>query len=667
MVESSPTRSAPAAGHRTEPVRGTAQGVHRLVADRVRESPEAPAVREALTGRELTYRQVWERAGRLAARLAEQGVGPGDIVALDLPRGADLVTALLGVVRTGAAYLPLDSHAPADRVTALLEDARARAVVTGPPADDGRAPAALAGATLLTVAEADAAAPPSRASHPDVSTDETSPLCVGYTSGSTGAPKGVIVPHSAVRDLVTDPDQPGAIRRTDRVGQLANPAFDAFTWEVWGALTAGAPLIVLPTVVETPLDHWTRILVAEGVTAALLTTSLFHMVAREAPGALGSLRQLLVGGEQLDLAATRRVLDAGGPRQLLNIYGPTETTVFVTAFACTKESLAGRTRIPVGSPVRRVRLHVLDDTQRPVAPGATGELCVAGPSVTSGYLHRPEHTARSYVSHRAADGTEQRIYRTGDLARLLPDGQYEIVGRTDRQVKLRGFRIELEEIEQAAVATGHTEAAFVDKLGEGHTARLAGAYLAPRGTAAGSTADPARALVEALAERLPSYMLPSSWLELAELPLGSTGKADRARIKRLVTEHITGTASATATGTPTGSTRTEPTGPADPTALVAPTAMVAPVAPAAPATGTDAVTGAIAAVWAELLGLPDPSAVRGADDFTGLGGNSILAVQAAFRIGERLGIPVEPVDVLLAAHLDELAARLRKGGVSTGV
>ncbi|MFG3205274.1 amino acid adenylation domain-containing protein [Streptomyces sp. NPDC048192] len=645
-------------------MRSDTQGVHRLVADRVRESPEAPAVREALTGRELTYRQLWERAGLLAARLAQHGVGPGDTVALDLPRGADLVTALLGVVRTGAAYLPLDSHAPADRVTALLEDARARAVVTGPPVGERRETTALAGAVLLTVAEADTAAPTSEASHPDVSTDETKPLCVGYTSGSTGEPKGVIVPHSAVRDLVTHPDHPGAIRRTDRVGQLANPAFDAFTWEVWGALTAGAPLIVLPTVVETPLENWTRILVAEGVTTALLTTSLFHMVAREAPGALGSLRQLLVGGEQLDLAATRRVLAAEGPRQLLNIYGPTETTVFVTVFACTEESLAGRTRIPVGTPVRRVRLHVLDDALRPVAPGETGELCVAGPSVTSGYLHRPERTARSYVTHRAADGTEQRVYRTGDLARLLPDGQYEIVGRTDRQVKLRGFRIELEEIEQAAVATGHTEAAFVEKLGEGHTARLAGAFLAPRATAAGSTADPARVLAEALAERLPSYMLPSSWLELAELPLGSTGKADRARIKQLLTEHVTGTAPASATGTPAGSTATAPTGPADPTAFAAP---AAPAATVVPATGTDAVTATIAAVWAQLLGLPDPSAVRGADDFTGLGGNSILAVQAAFRIGERLGIPVEPVDVLLAADLDELAARLREGGVATGV
>ncbi|MFJ6793777.1 amino acid adenylation domain-containing protein [Streptomyces sp. NPDC091268] len=606
-------------------------GVHSLVAERVLDSPHACAVREAATGAELTYRQLWDRAGQTAAVLAGHGIGAGGLVAVDLDRGAELIVALLGVVRAGAAYLPIDGHAPADRVTAVLKDSGAQAVIVGRGAERRRPVDTGADTLVLTVPAAGEAAGDATAGdatapipdgHPDVRVDEESALCVGYTSGSTGVPKGVVVPHRAVRDLVTDAGH-GTVTAEDRVAQLANPAFDAFTWEVWGALTAGAPLVVMPSVVEVDLERWTGLLVSERISTALLTTSLFHMVAREAPAALNTLRELLVGGEQLDLSATLRVLAAGGPERLVNIYGPTETTVFATTFVCTEESLAGRTRIPIGSPVRRARLHLLDDELRPVAPGETAELCVSGPSVTSGYLNQPERTAQSYVRYTGEDGTTGTVYRTGDLVRRLPDGLYEVVGRADRQVKLRGFRIELEEVEQSAVATGRTEAAFVEKIGEGHTARLVGAFLLPREPVAAEESDPARRLAEALARQVPSYMLPARWLPLTEIPYGSTGKADRSRIKQLLAEFAD---------------VTEPAGPVR-------------------SQEGDAVTALVVEVWAELLGIPRGS-IGGCDDFIGLGGNSILATQAAFRLTEQLGTPLDPTDVLLAPSLADLAEQL---------
>ncbi|MEU8777719.1 non-ribosomal peptide synthetase [Streptomyces sp. NPDC048606] len=618
---------------------GPKRGVHRLVAARVRLAPDAVATREAVGGTELTYRQLWRRSGALAARLTALGIGPGDLVALELNRGNDLLVALLGVTRSGAAYLPLDSHAPADRVALVLDDAAVRAVITGTGPSRRERPLRAPESALLLTLPTGADAETDHYADPDL--DDESPCHVGYTSGSTGTPKGVVVPHRAVLDLVTAPVH-GDITASDRVGQLANPAFDAFTWEVWGAWTAGATLVVLPSVVELDLERWTALLAEEGVTTALLTTSLFHMVAREAPGALAPLRGLLVGGEALDLAATRAVLAAGGPGRLTNIYGPTETTVLVTWFDCTEESLRGRTRVPIGHPVRGAELHVVDADLNPVAPGESGELLVAGASVTSGYLGRPERTAAAFLPH--PDGPR---YRTGDLVRLLPDGTYDILGRVDRQVKLRGFRIELEEVERAAAATGLTGAAFVEKSGEGHTALLLGAFLADPDHPGGAEAQ-GWELAEALARTLPSYMLPARWLPLRELPYGTTGKADRAHIRRLLEQPATPDGAGARSAAPA------------PSAAPAQEATPAQEAAPAPDTGArpaDPLEARIAEVWAELLGVRD---IAPDDDFIGLGGNSILATQTAFRLSERLGVPLTPTDVLLATDLADLAGRLRE-------
>ncbi|MFI8997456.1 non-ribosomal peptide synthetase [Streptomyces sp. NPDC053542] len=614
--------------HAAVPRAGTL-GVHHLVAAHVGERPDACAVRDARGGPALTYRQLWEQAGRVAHTLATHGVAPGEPVAVDLERGTALVVALLGVARAGAAYLPLDAQAPAERVATVLADAGVRTVLVGDGEGAGEGEGERAGRTagISGVRQVRVArpAPDQQCEVPDVAdvpVDGDSPLYIGYTSGSTGTPKGVVVPHRAVRRLVTDATF-CTIAPGDRVGQAANPAFDATTFEVWGALTAGATLVVLPTVVDLAVDRWAAVLQDEDITTLFLTTSLFHLVARTRPGALHTLRNLVVGGEQLDLAAVRAVLAAGPPGRLVNGYGPTEATVFATSFDCTDASLAGRDRIPIGRAIQQTTLHIRDEELRPVAPGQPGELCIGGPGVAKGYLGQPERTARAFVPE---PGTGTPMYRTGDLVRELPDGELELVGRADRQVKLRGYRIELEEIERAALATGLAEAAFVSKVGEGQAARLAGAFLPAGGTAENNAEE----LAAALARALPAYMLPSSWTPLASLPLHSTGKADRARIDALIEAAAERTTVSAAEETH--------------------------AQPAGPSVG-DPVTDALTRIWAEVLGTPSAAPDQ---DFLSLGGNSLLATQAAARIREVLAADIEPYDILLAAGIGELAGRVRE-------
>jgi amino acid adenylation domain-containing protein len=598
--------------------------VPELVEVWARHAPDSCAVSDPSSGVRLSYAELWERAGWLAAELGGLGVGRGDVVAVAARRSADLVVAMLGIVRAGGAYLPLDSHAPAARVAAMLAEARTDLVVcVSSHRPGGDWPDLPDGLRLVPVPRA-----PGRhgaVARPAVIGGDD-PVYVSYTSGSTGRPKGVVVPHRAVLRLAVAPLfctlAPGEL-----VGHMSNIAFDATTFEIWNTLTAGATVVILPTALDLPIDGWVAMLREVGVTTIFLTTSLFHLVARERPAAFASLRNLVVGGEQLDLAAVRAVLAAGPPGRLVNGYGPTETTTFAAYYDCTDASLAGLDRIPIGFPLQRTTLHVLDGELRPVPPGEVGELYIGGAGVATGYLARPDLTAERFVTDPATGDT---VYRSGDLVRQLPGGALEMAGRRDRQVKLRGFRIELEEIERAAAATGLVDLAMVERAGDGPAAYLAGFVLPRRsggpGAAGLDAAGPDAAglgdeLSRRLAAALPDYMVPARWVVLEELPLGPTGKADRARLLAMLD------------GDP------QPTGPGgDPGA-----------------TG-DGVADAVRDSWQDVL------AVTGAapgDNFLDSGGNSLSAVQLAHRLQQRLGVLVEPVAVLLAASLAELVEQVR--------
>ncbi|MFD0372184.1 amino acid adenylation domain-containing protein [Streptomyces sp. NPDC127114] len=606
-----------------------AVSVHEVVARWVERQPEACAVRDPAGGLELSYRELWQRAGWLAAELARRGVGRGDLVPVAQDRSVDLIVTFLGILRCGAAYLPLDGLAPTSRLADIVAESGSGVIVRAPGAA-GAAPGRWAGlpdwlpegVTPLDLPRSDPGLPV-----PEVSGDRDDPAYVNFTSGSTGRPKGVVVPHRAVLRLALNALF-CTVEAGDRVASSANPAFDATTFELWNALCGGATVVVFPSVTELAMDEWAALIRAERIDHMFLTTSLFHTVARESAGAFGTVGTVVVGGEQLELAAVRRVLAAEPPGRLVNGYGPTETTTFAAYFDCTDESLDGLDRVPVGFPLQETSLHLLDAGLNEVPEGETGELCVGGPGVALGYLARPELTAERFVTLPA---TGERIYRTGDTGRLLPNGAVELFGRTDRQVKLRGFRIELEEIERTAMACGLADAAFVEKTGEGPAASLVGFVLpSPEGAAGLGREELPGALNRRLGETLPSYMLPSRWLVLDRVPFGSTGKADRNQLLRL---------------------------------LDAPAATPAQPAPSGPGTaagsGTDAahapVIAALQAVWQDVLGA---EAVDPADNFIDLGGNSILAMQVAVRVQQRLDVRIDAGAVLLTDSLEELAAHV---------
>ncbi len=575
-----------------------------LFAARAAATPGAVALEHG--DERVTYAELDARAGRLARRLAEAGVAPGDRVGLLMERSTPLVAAMLGTLRAGAAYVPLDPSHPADRLRAILADAGARVLLAA-----GAAPPGLAGAARVLDAAGDAAAGTATGAPAPIAVPGGDGLAyVIYTSGSTGAPKGVMVPHRAVARLVLETDL-AQVAPGDAVAHLANPAFDAATWEVWAALLNGARVVILDRDVALSPARLRRELAARGVGALFLTTSLFNLVAREAPAAFAGVRHVLFGGEAADPHAVRAVLRAGPPGELVNVYGPTETTVFATWHRVHAAADHAHS-VPIGRPLANTRAYVLDAGMEPAPVGVPGELYVGGDAVAWGYLGRPDLTGERFVPDPFGAEPGARLYRTGDRVRRPPSGELEHLGRLDAQVKIRGFRIEPAEVEAVLAAHPAVGEAVVVVREDGGEKRLA-AYAVPAPGAAPSPAE----LRGHLAARLPAYMVPATVTLLDAVPVTSSGKADLR-------------------------------------------ALPAPGAPAAAAgfvAPRDMLEHQVAATWRELLG-GGPVGIR--DDFFERGGHSLLAVRMLGRVEERFGRRV-PLSVLFSsATVEGLAAALRR-------
>jgi amino acid adenylation domain-containing protein len=551
---------------------------------RVAQSPDAPAL---ISGEQvLSYGELNARANRLAHRLRALGVGPDRCVGLCLPRCIDLVVGTLAIVKAGGAYVPLDPAWPAARIARLLADTQAAWVIAG---RDGHA--LFDGMAVQVLRTDDATQQDKSPSDPPPLGDGRSLAYVIYTSGSTGQPKGVMVEQHSVARLVFGCDY--AHFGADETFLLLAPmAFDASTFELWGALLHGARCVIHPEAAATAAGL-EAVIARHGVTTLWLTAALFNAVIDERPTALRGLRQLLTGGEALSVPHVRRALAALPGVALINGYGPTESTTFTCCQRIPNPLPKDWTSIPIGRPIGNTTVYILDAQGQPVPDGVEGELYIGGAGLARGYIGAPALTAERFVAPASPDCPDDRLYRTGDRVRWRTDGSITFIGRTDQQIKLRGFRIEPGEIEAALAALPGVHQAVVMLRTTADGERRLFAW------ACGDALDGA-ALRTQLAQTLPEFMLPAAVITLERMPVTANGKLDRA-------------------------------------ALPAPDAAAAPRVARAPG---DAAERHLLAIWESLFGRDGLSTD---DDFFAIGGHSLLAVRLVDSIERTFGVRL-PLD-----------------------
>ncbi|MBJ7480741.1 non-ribosomal peptide synthase/polyketide synthase, partial [Rhodococcus sp. (in: high G+C Gram-positive bacteria)] len=563
----------------------------------------------------LTYAELSVRSNRLARRLIAQGCGPESLVAVALPRSADLVVALLAVVKSGAGYLPVDPSYPADRVEFMLADAAPVAAISW----SGRELVLPAGLPVVDIDAVDVSEFDGSVVTDD---DRVSPLrtsnvaYVIYTSGSTGRPKGVQVPHITVAKLFANTESVYGFDESDVWAMFHSYAFDFSVWELWGPLLYGGTLVVVDYVTSRSPEQFLELLAAERVTVLNQTPSAFYQLAEadrlaseSGQAAELSLRWVVFGGEALEL---RRLSDWYGRRDdsaptLVNMYGITETTVHVSHRVLDAAMAADASASVVGQAISGLRVFVLDTRLAPVPVGVAGEMYVSGVQLARGYLGQAGLTSTRFVANPFNAG--EVLYRTGDVASWNSAGDLEYLGRADDQVKIRGFRIEIGEIESAVLAdVSVAQTAVVVREDSPGDQRLV-AYVVPAAGVSVSV-DDVRTGVGSL---LPEYMVPSAFVVLDAIPLTVNGKLDRR-------------------------------------ALPVPSLQVAVFR--AP---TSVVEEVVAQTFADVLGV---ERVGLDDDFFALGGNSLIATQVTSRLGQALDASVSVRELFEASTVEALAARL---------
>jgi amino acid adenylation domain-containing protein len=621
------------------------QCIHQLFEQQARATPHATAV--ILKDVSLSYGELDARASRLAQQLRALGVRARDLVALRIERSIEMIVALLAILKAGGAYWALEDHPPPARLQLMLADAQPQLLLFRTKSDRlafalaaSTSADALAMASLEELANLSSQEWPSQEwSSQETSLEETfgagptrqmsaaqasaaqpsavqasDPAYVCFTSGSTGAPKGVVVPHRGVVRLVKGCDY-ARLAADETILHLSPLAFDASTFELWGALLNGARLVLLPPGLPTPSAIGAAVR-TYGVTTLLLTTGLFHLMVDERLEDLTPLRQLLTGGEVLSAEHARKARRALPACRIVNAYGPTENTVITCCYQVTDQD-DFTLSVPIGRPIANTQVYILDEARRPVPVGVAGELYAGGDGLANGYLRQPELTAERFIAHPFDGQAGARLYRSGDRARWRSDGNVEFLGRLDTQVKIRGFRIELGEIEAALRAqSGVADAvASVREAATGDKQLLA--YLV--GT--GAPQPDAASLRARLAQVLPDYMLPQWYLWLDRLPLTASGKVDRQALP------------APDTGGAGG---------------------IGAVAAANAAPG-NLLELELQRIWQRLLGREH---IGRQDNFFELGGNSLLAARLAAQIDRLLGCSLPIATLFQSPTIESLAYRL---------
>ncbi|MGE6764048.1 non-ribosomal peptide synthase/polyketide synthase, partial [Corallococcus interemptor] len=576
--------------------------MHSLFEAQVRREPEAVAA--VFEGTQLTYAQLDARANQLAHALRRRGVGPEVRIALSVERSLDIVIGLLGILKAGGAWVPVDPLLPRERLAFMLEDSAAQVLVTQQPLV-ARFPEALhARALCLDTERESLAKEPADAPVTNVAPANLAYLL--YTSGSTGTPKGTAVEHRGVANLVTHEGVAYGIGPGSRVLQFASLSFDLSVEEIFTTLCNGATLVLAPLEKLMPGEPLPMLLREQELSVVSLTPAALAATSSEG---LPKVRTVISGGDALPADVVARWAPG---RRLLNTYGPTEATVIATL----GEVVADGDVPSIGKPLANVRVYVLDPYGQPVPRGVRGELHIGGMGVARGYAGRPGLTAERFIPDAFSSTPGARLYRTGDVVRWRADGQLDFVGRLDFQVKVRGFRIELGEVETALARQPGVSEAVVRVWGEGADKRLVGYVVAKDGHAL--DVDTLRT---GLRQGMPEYMVPAVLMVLDALPLNANGKVDRK-------------------------------------VLPEPEAARGGDAYVAPRTVTEAK---LAAVWAEVLRL---ERVGVKDNFFALGGHSLLATQVVSRIRTSLGVEM-PLRLLFEAPtVDALAQRIEQLGRS---
>lgn len=578
--------------------------LHQLVEEQVDRSPDAVAV--VSKNASITYRELDRRANKIAHSFQAMGIGPDAVIAVCLDRSIDMVTASLGILKSGAGYLPVDVSYPADRIAYMLQDACVSAVIAAPntaaSVPDGPAP--------LVVLDSESFEQ-QRVERPQAHASPDNVAYVIYTSGSTGKPKGVVIEHRAVVNYLMWIRNRWPMGVGDAVLQCASPGFDMSVWEVWNALATGARLVIANARGYGDPGYLARCINDYQVTHALFVPSVLELLGQHPDFArCTSLRCLFAGGEALKHSLVQ-LIRSRRDVEIVNMYGPTETTFNATFWVTGGSEPTLESMEPIGRPIANDRVYILDSALNPVPIGVPGELHIGGASVGRGYLRRPELTAERFIPDPFVPGG--RAYKTGDICRFRADGVIEYLGRNDRQVKMRGFRIELGEIEAGLCEhSSIRQAAVIAREDAPGDVRLT-AYLV---TAAGD--NPADAdLRRFLRDRLPDYMIPAAFVVVPSLPLTSSGKLD---MKALPV----------------------------PDAL-RPSSAIQYEAP------RSEIESAIAAMWKEVLRV-DQVGVH--DNFFDLGGHSLLLIKVQGRIEQHLNRNLEIVDLFRYPTIETLAHHL---------
>ncbi len=595
-------------GRENSPISHLADSIPARIARRATIAPNHIAIVDGQA--QLTYGEIERQSDLLAARLQQAGAGQEHCIGLFLERSAQFIVTALAVMKSGAAYVPLDSSNPADRVGAILADAGALVLLT----DSHKVQSLPAGP--WRVIEVDIPDKPGSIAFTKFQTDPKSLAYVIYTSGSTGHPKGVEITHASLSNLIDWHQLAFKVTATDRASQVAGLGFDAAVWEIWPYLTAGASLHIADELTRRSPQALRDWIVAQKITIGFAPTAIAEQLLRASWPAETALRTLLTGGDTLHHRPAAEL-----PFLVVNNYGPTECTVVATSGIVSPDGDAGG-QPSIGRPIANATALILDDALRAVAPGEEGELCIGGALVGRGYRNLPELTANRFVTYLSASGELARIYRTGDRARLLENGDIAFLGRLDDQVKIRGYRIELCEIVTSLNRFAGIEASAVSVQDIGDAGPTLIAYVVP----ACDARLTAQELREFLAARLPDYMVPAFFVSILELPLTANGKLDTSALPPPCADNLL------------------------------PDRVVSNEAPSE----HNGLQQQISALVASLLGRPG---IEAGDNFFMVGGHSMLGVQLVARIRDVFGVKLTLRQLFTAPTVADLStevARLTK-------